>query len=206
MINYQSQKQLRLFETPFEQQLDKSNRWVQLADKLPWDDLVKIYNKKLRVDFGAPCIDGRMIIATLIIKHKLNLSDREVIEMIKENIYMQYFVGLSSFTTKEIFHHTEFVHIRKRLQVADFNEMTEELMREAGILQSFEKSEQNDNESSQNQDGDGSPIHWSKHKQQKMNKQNLNKILNRQYHTCRRNNNHAAVNKIKTKINRTIKG
>jgi len=157
MINYQSQKQLRLFETPFEQQLDKSNRWVQLADKLPWDDLVKIYNKKLRVDFGAPCIDGRMIIATLIIKHKLNLSDREVIEMIKENIYMQYFVGLSSFTTKEIFHHTEFVHIRKRLQVADFNEMTEELMREAGILQSFEKSEQNDNESSQNRDGDGSP-------------------------------------------------
>jgi transposase, IS5 family len=157
MVNYQSQKQLRLFETPFEQQLDTSNRWVQLADKLPWDDLVKIYNKKLRADFGAPCIDGRMIIATLIIKHKLNLSDREVIEMIKENIYMQYFVGLSSFTTKEIFHHTEFVHIRKRLQVADFNEMTEELMREAGILQSFEKSEQNDNGSSQKQDEDCSP-------------------------------------------------
>ncbi len=157
MVNYQSQKQLRLFETPFEQQLDKSNRWVQLADKLPWDDLVKIYNKKLRADFGAPSIDGRMIIATLIIKHKLNLSDREVIEMIKENIYMQYFVGLSSFTTKEIFHHTEFVHIRKRLQVADFNEMTEELMREAGILQSFEKSDQNDNESSQKQDEDCSP-------------------------------------------------
>ncbi|HYK46207.1 MAG TPA: IS5 family transposase, partial [Parafilimonas sp.] len=154
MINYQSQKQLRLFETPFEQHLDANNRWVQLADKLPWDDLVKIYNKKLRADFGAPSIDGRMIIATLIIKHKLNLSDREVIEMIRENIYMQYFVGLSSFTTKEIFHHTEFVHIRKRLQVADFNEMTEELMREAGILQSFEKSEQNDNESSQNRDGD----------------------------------------------------
>src|SRR6476646_7484738 len=157
MINYQSQKQQRLFETPIEQHLDKSNRWVQLADKLPWDDLVKIYNKKLRSDFGAPSIDGRMVIATLIIKHKLNLSDREVIEMIKENIYMQYFVGLSSFTTKEIFHHTEFVYIRKRLQVADFNEMTEELMREAGILQSFEKSEQNDNESSQNRDGDGFP-------------------------------------------------
>jgi hypothetical protein len=206
MINYQSQKQLRLFETPFEQQLDKSNRWVQLADKLPWDDLVKIYNKKLRVDFGAPCIDGRMIIATLIIKHKLNLSDREVIEMIKENIYMQYFVGLSSFTTKEIFHHTEFVHIRKRLQVADFNEMTEELMREAGILQSFEKANRMIMKVRRTGMEMVPPIHWSKHKQQKMNKQNLNKILNRQYHTFRMNNNHAAVNKIKTKINRTIKG
>jgi IS5 family transposase len=141
MINYQSQNQLSFFETPFEQHLDKGNRWVELADKLPWDDLVKIYNKKLRSDFGAPSVNGRMAIATLIIKHKLNLSDREVIEMIKENIYMQYFVGLSSFTTKEIFHHTEFVHIRKRLQVADFNEMTEELMREAGVLQQLEQNE-----------------------------------------------------------------
>jgi IS5 family transposase len=156
MVNYQSQKQQRLFETPFEQHLDKSNRWVQLADKLPWDDVVKIYNKKLRVDFGAPSLDGRMVIATLIIKHKLNLSDREVIGMIKENIYMQYFVGLSSFTTKEIFHHTEFVHIRKRLQVADFNEMTEELMREAGILQSLQQRDQNDNESSKRLDKDDS--------------------------------------------------
>ena len=156
MINYQSQSQLRLFETPFEQHLDKSNRWVQLADKLPWDDLVTIYNKKLRSDFGAPSIDGRMVIATLIIKHKLNLSDREVIEMIKENIYMQYFVGLSSFTTKEIFHHTEFVYIRKRLQVADFNQMTEELMREAGILQSLEQTPQRDNENSEKKDENSS--------------------------------------------------
>ena len=162
MVNYQSQNQLRLFETPFEQHLDKSNRWVQLADKLPWDDLVKIYNKKLRLDFGAPCIDGRMIIATLIIKHRLNLSDREVIEMIKENIYMQYFVGLSSFTTKEIFHHTEFVYIRRRLQIADFNEMTEELMREAGILQQLEQNAGKDNKDAVGQNESSSPVEETK--------------------------------------------
>jgi IS5 family transposase len=158
MVNYQSQNQLSFFETPFEQHLDKSNRWVQLADKLPWDDLVKIYNKKLRSDFGAPCIDGRMVIATLIIKHRLNLSDREVIEMIKENIYMQYFVGLSSFTTKEIFHHTEFVYIRRRLQIADFNEMTEELMREAGILQQLEQSAAKEDKNADEQNESSSPI------------------------------------------------
>jgi IS5 family transposase len=162
MVNYQSQNQLSFFETPFEQHLDKSNRWVQLADKLPWDDLVKIYNKKLRSDFGAPCIDGRIVIATLIIKHRLNLSDREVIEMIKENIYMQYFVGLSSFTTKEIFHHTEFVYIRRRLQIADFNEMTEELMREAGILQQLEQNAGKDNEDAAGQNESSSPVEETK--------------------------------------------
>jgi len=135
MINYTSQNQLSLFRTPFDQQLDPLNRWVKLSNSLPWDQLVKIYIKKLRADFGAPGIDARMVIGSLIIKHKLTLSDRETIEMIRENMYMQYFVGLSSFTTHPIFHHTEFVHIRKRLSEVDFNSMTEELMQVAGIIE-----------------------------------------------------------------------
>jgi len=174
MVNYQSQNQLSFFETPFEQHLDKSNRWVQLADKLPWDDLVKIYNKKLRSDFGAPGIDGRMVIATLIIKHRLNLSDREVIEMIKENIYMQYFVGLSSFTTKEIFHHTEFVYIRRRLQIADFNEMTEELMRGAGILQQLEQSVVKEDENAGGQNENSSPVEQTQQATDKQNAEQQN--------------------------------
>src|SRR5437660_62222 len=109
MFKYQSQSQLSFFKTPFEQHLNSENRWVQLADNIPWDELVKMYNNKLSKDFGAPGIDARKVIGALIIKHKLCLSDRETIEMIKENVYMQYFVGLSSFTNEEIFHHTEFV-------------------------------------------------------------------------------------------------
>jgi IS5 family transposase len=143
MINYTSQNQLSLFRTPFDQQLDPLNRWVKLANSLPWDQLVKIYIKKLRSDFGAPGIDARMVIGSLIIKHKLKLSDRETIEIIRENMYMQYFVGLSSFTTNPIFHHTEFVHIRKRLSEVDFNNMTEELMQVAGVI---EKKQQQINE------------------------------------------------------------
>jgi len=135
MINYTSQNQLSLFRTPFDQHLDPNNRWVKLSNSLPWDQLVKIYIKKFRFDFGAPGIDARMVIGSLIIKHKLTLSDRETIEMIRENMYMQYFVGLSSFTTDPIFHHSEFVHIRKRLNEVDFNSMTEELMQAAGIIE-----------------------------------------------------------------------
>lgn len=135
MIKYTSQHQLSLFRTPFDQQLDPLNRWVQLSNSLPWDELVAIYTKKLCSGFGAPGINARMVIASLIIKHKLTLSDRETIEMIRENMYMQYFVGLSSFTTHPIFHHSEFVHIRKRLSEADFNSMTEELMQVAGIIE-----------------------------------------------------------------------
>ena len=146
MIRYQSSGQLSFFKTPFDQQLDKTNRWVQLSDQLPWDKLVKIYNNKLRSDFGAPGIDARKIIGALIIKHKLCLSDREVIETIRENVYMQYFVGLSSFSTEAIFHHTEFVYIRKRLSQTDFNLMTEELMSAAGIIEKNSQEKTDDNQ------------------------------------------------------------
>lgn len=142
MITYTSPSQLSLFKTPFEQQLDPYNRWVQLSERLPWDQLVNIYMKKLRADFGAPGIDGRLVIGSLIIKHKLNLSDRETIEMIRENMYMQYFVGLSSFTSEPIFHHTEFVHIRKRLSEADFNSMTEELIQAAMAMEKQQQEQQ----------------------------------------------------------------
>ncbi|MBT6764398.1 MAG: hypothetical protein HN778_20505, partial [Prolixibacteraceae bacterium] len=49
MINYTSQNQLslELFKHPFEQELDKANRWVKLAAVIPWDELAGIYGLKL---------------------------------------------------------------------------------------------------------------------------------------------------------------
>ncbi|QZE12882.1 transposase [Halosquirtibacter laminarini] len=64
---------------------------------------------------GAPSKDARLVLGSLIIKHMCNLSDQATIEMIQENIYMQYFVGLSSFSWDPIFDSSLFVTIRKRL-------------------------------------------------------------------------------------------
>ncbi|VXD22689.1 transposase (fragment) [Planktothrix paucivesiculata PCC 9631] len=36
-----------------------------------------------------------MALGALIIKEKLGISDRETVEQIKENPYLQYFIGLS---------------------------------------------------------------------------------------------------------------
>ena len=67
MIKYTSQNQLALFKTPFDQQLDPLKRLVTPSNSLPRDQPVKIYLKKLRCDFGAPGIDARMVIGSLII-------------------------------------------------------------------------------------------------------------------------------------------
>ena len=109
--------------------LSKSNRWVQLGDLLPWAKIEKLYNSKLNNGKkGAGNKPARMIIGATIIKKKLSLSDAETIQMIQENPYMQYFVGLTEFTDKPIFDPSLFVTIRKRLGEEDFNEMSVALL------------------------------------------------------------------------------
>ena len=126
MIRYNNQKQLTLegFETPFEMNLDPSNRWVKYAKELPWDDLVKVYCRKMSSNMGARAKNPRVVIGALFIKHITKLSDDDTIETIKKNIYMQYFLGLSGYTYKNVFDPSLFVHIRKRLGINEFNEFT----------------------------------------------------------------------------------
>ncbi len=124
MIRYTSANQLTLegFEHPFERDLDKNNRWVKLAEALPWDSLANVYARKLRSDSGRFSVDVRMVIGALIVKHKLCLSDRETVELISEHIYLQYFCGLKCFATKKPFDASLFVDIRKRMGAASFDE------------------------------------------------------------------------------------
>lgn len=126
MIKYESQNQLTLegFETPFEMNLDPSNRWVVYAREIPWDKLVAVYCRKMSSRMGACAKNPRLMIGALFIKHIMKLSDRDTIDMIKENIYMQYFLGLPGYTYQKVFDASLFVQIRKRLQVAEFNEFT----------------------------------------------------------------------------------
>lgn len=118
-------------------ELDKSNRWVKLGDLMPWGELEKAYNSKLdNKSKGAGNKPARMVIGALIVKHKLNLSDEETIEMIKENPYMQYLCGLSEFTDTPLFDPSLFVEIRKRIDINDINAMTTSLKAQEERLKS----------------------------------------------------------------------
>lgn len=88
----------------------------------------------MRADFGAPTLDARMVIGAVIIKHMLNIDDREVVEQIRENIYLQYFVGLKSFQTSAPFDASLMVSIRKRLGKDVMDQFNEQVLREAGVI------------------------------------------------------------------------
>lgn len=123
MIHYtpQNQLHLHLFEHPFEKALDPENRWVKLATVIPWDALAGVYAKHLNASSGRKSVNIRTVIAALIVKHRLVLDDRGTIEMIQENIYLQYFCGLPAFTTEPVFESSLFVDIRKRLGPTEFD-------------------------------------------------------------------------------------
>ena len=116
-----NQLMLEGFSHPFDQELSPDNRWVKLAKLIPWDALASVYSKELSATSGRESIDVRMVIGAIIVKHKLGLDDRGTVAMISENVYLQYFCGLQSFQSKEPFHPTVFVDIRKRMGAANFD-------------------------------------------------------------------------------------
>ena len=128
---YVSPNQLVLagFESPFETKLNPSNRWVVLANLIPWDDICNLYLKFVPVNStGRPPLNPRVVLGSLIIKHLCNLDDRETVDQISENIYMQYFLGYSSFTNEAPFDASLFVDFRKRLGLENLNAINERIV------------------------------------------------------------------------------
>ncbi|MBY5959857.1 IS5 family transposase [Membranicola marinus] len=108
--------------------LNPKNRWVQLANHFPWDRCVKIYTRHFS-NTGRSTINPRIVIGSLIIKHKLNLSDEETVQLISENPYMQFFLGLDEFYAEPLFAPSLFVEWRKKLGNDTFNEFSDILSR-----------------------------------------------------------------------------
>jgi len=129
--DYVSPNQLVLdgFESPFDQKLNPTNRWVVLAHLIPWDEICNLYLKFVPVgQTGRPPLNPRIVLGSLVIKHMCNLDDRETVDQISENIYMQYFLGYPSFTNETPFDASLFVEFRKRLGMENLNAINEKII------------------------------------------------------------------------------
>jgi IS5 family transposase len=82
------------FEFPQGGKLASDNRWVMMAQLIPWSEFEAEYAENFASSMGAPAKSFRIALGALIIKEKLGTSDRETVEQIRENPYLQYFIGL----------------------------------------------------------------------------------------------------------------
>lgn len=106
------------FYLPFGGKLCSNNRWVILSGQIPWREIETTYGQQFCDDNGAEAKSARIALGALIIKERLGITDRETVEQIRENPYLQYFLGLSEYTDKELFHHSMMTHFRKRFDQA----------------------------------------------------------------------------------------
>jgi len=125
------QQKIEDFYLPFGGKLNEQNRWVILSNKIPWNQIEEEYKNQLaNTGMGAPAKSVRMALGALIIKEKLQLSDREVVEHIRETPYLQYFIGLEDYQDEEPFDPSLMVHFRKRLNGEILNKANEILFKE----------------------------------------------------------------------------
>jgi transposase, IS5 family len=100
MVYRKQKRELREFEDfhlSFGGRLS-SDSWVRLAKLIPWDQIEVRYAVKFRSRTGPPALIARIAVGSLITKEKLQLSDEETVEQIRENPYLQYFLGYKAFT------------------------------------------------------------------------------------------------------------
>ena len=117
------------FELPFEGKLSQGNRWVIMANLIPWDEFEEEYAKNFSIDMGAPALPFRMALGSLIIKEKLGTSDRETVEQIKENPYLQYFIGQTHYSNNEPFDASLLVRFRERINVNLVNQINQRMVK-----------------------------------------------------------------------------
>ena len=95
--------------------LDPTNRWIQLAEIIPWDVIEDEYVKNFpQARRGGEARSARFALGTLIIKEYLNLSDQETVQHIRENPYMQYFLGEAGYRYDIQLDPSSLTYFRKR--------------------------------------------------------------------------------------------
>jgi len=122
----ESQLAFEDFYLPFGGKLRGDNRWVRLAQMVPWELVDSFYAENFAsVDQGAPAKPARLALGALIIKERLGVSDEEAVEQIRENPYLQFFLGFHEFRDEPPFDSSLYVYFRKRFsleQLARINE------------------------------------------------------------------------------------
>lgn len=82
--------------------------------------------------------------ASLIIQEKIGLSDKETLEQITENPYLQHFLGYESYLTEEPFDSSMFVHFRKRLGKNILTQMNETIVKRAAKIIAKDENDKDD--------------------------------------------------------------
>ena len=122
---HNGQLSIKDFHVPFGGTLDSDNRWGLFSSLIPWEELEETYAPQFSPTSGAPAKPVRLAFGALFIKQRLGLTDEETVEEIRENAFMQFFLGFAGHSSKAPFDPSMMVHFRKRFSEEDLNRINE---------------------------------------------------------------------------------
>jgi transposase, IS5 family len=135
------------FELSRQTGLSPDNRWVMMAELVPWEEFEEEYAQNFVEEMGAPAKTFRMALGALIIQEKLGTSDRETVEQIRENPYLQYFLGIWTYSNEAPFEASMLVYFRKRIGKDLLNKVNKKMVvREIKKKEAEEKSPRQEEE------------------------------------------------------------
>ena len=126
------------FNQPMGLHMNPENRWIKMADAIPWDIFEKKYSRLFKGKNGRVAKPLRLALGSLIIQTKYQYSDRELVNQLTENPYYQYFIGLPGYQEEPPIDASTLVLFRKRLKMDVIMEANEYM------LNAFKEKESND--------------------------------------------------------------
>jgi hypothetical protein len=128
------QLSIQAFHVLFSGSLDPDNRWVLFSSLMPWEELEASYASQFSPTTGAPAKPVRLALGALFIKQRLGLSDEETVELIRENAYMQYFLGFADYSSNALFDSSMMVHTRKRFSEEDLKRINKLIAEHSKVM------------------------------------------------------------------------
>ncbi len=156
------------FNQPLGLKMNPKNRWITLADQIPWKKFEEKYAKLFQSDTGNVAKPLRMALGSLIIQIKYDYADRELVDQLTENPYYQYFIGLPGYQNDAPFEASSLVSFRKRISAEMLIEANEYMLEAATAKD--DDSDDNDKNNDSDKSGSGSNKDENSEEQNKANK------------------------------------
>ena len=116
------------FNQPMGLHMNPENRWIKMADAIPWAIFEKKYSRLFKGKNGRVAKPLRLALGSLIIQTKYQYSDRELVDQLTENPYYQYFIGLPRYQEEPPIDASTLVLFRKRLKMDVIMEANEYML------------------------------------------------------------------------------
>lgn len=110
-------------------EVDPEHELIQLTHAIDWDRITDAISQFYSKSTGRPTKPARAKIGLLILKHRYQLSDEEVVDMLKRDLYFQYFCDVHVSHARKFIDPSTLTYFRKQIGIEGVQLLEAELFR-----------------------------------------------------------------------------